>query len=418
MLDLPLAFALLICWLMFALVAKRQYSLRQIMQQSWHGAKTSFIVIRVLILIGALIGIWMSSGTIATLVYYSFLLANPHVFILLVFVICALVSLVIGTSFGTVSVVGLPLILVAKSGDINLAMVAGAIISGIYFGDRCSPLSSSASLVAAISFTNLFANIKGMLKNSWLALLTTLSGYGLLSYLNPLSHTSNKILDTLHTNFTIHWLLLVPVLIIVILSMFRRPISLSIVISVLVAMILGVTLQHQPLTTLLSSLITGFHPTNATLIHGGGLTSMLNPMCVVFLSCAIAGLLENLDAFIKLKAALTNPDGSISSRFVKTLVVSLFTGAIGCNQSVSIIMTRTLVKDNYANHDFDLAMDIENSSVLTSPLIPWNIAVFVPLTIIGADFASYIPFALFLYLVPLFYFIQLKFVHKNTDLVN
>jgi NhaC family Na+:H+ antiporter len=401
--QIPLGYALLGCWLIFSLIARRELTWRQILQFSWQGAKTSWGVIKTLLLIGATIGIWMASGTIATIVYDACLLINPHYFIPIVFLVCAAVSFVIGTSFGTVSVVGLPLMLIAKSGAINLDMVAGAIIAGIYFGDRCSPLSSSASLVATLSMTNLFRNIKNMFKTSWVALLVSVGGYFILGNLHPLNHLNRSLLTTLRDNFHISWLMLIPAAIILILSVFRRPISESILISIVSALLIGVFSQHTALGTLLTSLFLEFNPGPHQLIQGGGMISMVNPLSVVFLSCAIAGIFDHLDSFKQLQTRLAHPEGSPAKRFGITVFASLVTAGIGCNQSVAIIMTNTLVKRNYPDQHDELAMGLENTAVLLAPVIPWNIAVFVPIAILGTSFTGYLPYAFYLYLVPIFY---------------
>ncbi|WP_054760401.1 Na+/H+ antiporter NhaC family protein [Secundilactobacillus collinoides] len=126
--NIALGYALALCWVIFMAIGKREYGLKTLLRFSWEGAKTSFGVLKTLILIGAVIGIWMASGTIATIVYDAFRITNPQTFILIAFVVCAGVSFIIGTSFGTISIVGLPLMLIAKSGDINLNIVAGAIM--------------------------------------------------------------------------------------------------------------------------------------------------------------------------------------------------------------------------------------------------------------------------------------------------
>lgn len=412
--NIALGYALALCWVIFMAIGKREYGLKTLLRFSWEGAKTSFGVLKTLILIGALIGIWMASGTIATIVYDAFKITNPQTFILIAFVVCAGVSFIIGTSFGTISIVGLPLMLIAKSGDINLNIVAGAIMAGVYFGDRCSPLSSSASLVATITATRLFRNIRNMFASSWLALLLTLAGYWGLSLLNPLNHINTSFMTQLKHNFTINWLMLIPVIIVLVLSVLRQPISRSIPLSILAAAILGVTEQHQQISTLLATLVVGYHPATAhALVQGGGVVSMISPLTVVPISCAIAGILNHLASFTNLQQSLANRQTKLP--FGMTVLISFITSAIGCNQSIAIIMTNTLMRPTYGKHNGQLAVDLENSSILTAPLIPWNIAAFVPTAVIGASFVGYIPFALYLYLVPLVYGLQQLIFKKGVN---
>lgn len=403
--SIPLGFALVICWLIFFALGLREQPFLAVCRFAIQGAKTSVGVIKTLLLIGATIGIWMASGTIATIVYDAFELINPQFFVVVVFIVCALVSFLIGTSLGTVSVVGLPLMLIAKSGHVAIDLVAGAIMAGIYFGDRCSPLSSSASLVATVTYTNLFENIKRMFRSSWPALLVSLIGYGLLSWHHPLRQMNQTLLQHLQSHYAITWVLLIPAALILILSLLRRPISQTILISIGCSLIIGLWLHPTSWSALLQALVLGWHPQQATVIQGGGLVSMLNPVIVVLFSCSIAGILNQLSGFKMLEQRLTNAHLSPASRFGRTLLFSVVTGGIGCNQSVAVIMTNTLVRPNYDGDATRLAAELENSCILTAALLPWNIAAFVPTAILGVSFAGYLPFALYLYAVPLLYWL-------------
>lgn len=350
--QIPLAYTLILCWLLFCFVGKRDYGWSQLLKFSWSGARTSFVVIRVLLAIGALIGIWMNAGMIANIVVSAFQFTNPTIFLL---------------------------------------------------------LSSSASLVSAITYTKLFDNIRQMFKTSWIAIILCIVFFGVLSLFNPLSGIHATTINSIHSSFAVTPIMLIPVLIIVIMSILKQPIISSILVSILVAFILGLLVQRASFQSLIASLIFGFHNSQkSTIIQGGGVISMVNPMSVVFVSCAIAGVLNELSGFKTLKSNLTSNKISPSSRFVRTILVSFVTSAIGCNQSVAIIMTNTLVADNYDDQK-QLAAELENSSVLIAPLVPWNIAVYVPIAMINANFITYLPYAAFLYFVPLIYWLSLKF---------
>lgn len=351
--------------------------------------------------IGALIGVWMASGTIATIVNDAFSLVTPNTFVLMAFLMCALVSVLIGTSFGTLSVIGLPLIIIARSGQINLQMVAGAIIAGIYVGDRCSPLSSSASLVAAVTNTSLFDNLRTMLKTGAMPFILASAGYGWLSWRYPISHLNTSLLTQLQANFTIAWWQLIPAAIVLGMALLRRPLIESIVISIISALCLGYFLQGTDWSTMLGAMIMGFHPAGAHPVSGGGIISMLSAILVVTISCGLAGVLNMTDGLHQLQRLVNRPKLTSRRRFSITALVSLATSGFGCNQSVAIILTNTLMKPSYHDEGPALASDIENTAIVIAPLVPWNIAVFVPMSLLGVDFASYLPFALFLWLVPL-----------------
>ena len=156
-----IGYPLLISFFIFVIISLRKgYSITAISKMAYDGGKKSFVVLKIFILIGAITAIWMSSGTVPSIVYYGINLMNPNYFIFYAFIISSLVSFLLGTSLGTVSTVGLALIFMAKSGEVNTSISAGAIIAGAYFGDRCSPMSSSANLIANLTETELFINIK------------------------------------------------------------------------------------------------------------------------------------------------------------------------------------------------------------------------------------------------------------------
>jgi len=145
---------------------KRGFKLKELIKMILKGARKSFIIISIFVLIGAITAVWRASGTVAYVVYYGIRLMDPNYFILHAFVLCCIVSFLLGTALGTVGTIGMILMVMVKGGDMNINLVAGAIIAGSYFGDRCSPMSSSANLVAAITDTNLYTNVRNMFRTS------------------------------------------------------------------------------------------------------------------------------------------------------------------------------------------------------------------------------------------------------------
>ena len=159
--NIFLGYGLTISLLFFTFIGlKRGYSLKKIGMLYWIETKKSLNIILILVLIGMLISSWLSSGVISSIIYYSLKYVNPNLFILCSFLITSLISMLIGTSFGTVSAVGIPLIIIGKAAGINLGILGGAIFSGAYFGDRTSPLSSSLLLLCNLTNLKLFDYVK------------------------------------------------------------------------------------------------------------------------------------------------------------------------------------------------------------------------------------------------------------------
>ena len=162
-----IGFPILISLLIFSIIAIRKgHALNKVIRMAYDGGKGSFIVIKILILIGIITASWMASGTVSGMVYYGIKFMNPKFFIVYSFIISTVVSYILGTAFGAVGTIGVSLMVMARAGGINPNIAAGAIIGGSYFGDRCSPMSSSAHLIANLTDTNLYENLKNMFKTS------------------------------------------------------------------------------------------------------------------------------------------------------------------------------------------------------------------------------------------------------------
>jgi len=411
---------LIICWIIFVLISlKRGFKLNEILKMSFTGGKKSFVVLKVFVLIGAVVGVWMASGTIQTLVYYCIKYITPSLFVLFTFLICSITSFLIGTSLGTVSIVGIPLIIIAQSGNVNLNIIAGAIISGAYFGDRCSPMSSSAALVANLTKTDLFINIKNMIYSSLVPFLLSIVFYYILSIFHPLEIVNNTLSKEIIKTFRINLILLIPAAIILILSLCKIKIKTSISISIVAAFVLAVFFQHYEVKEVVQYMVFGFKLNSnsplANIIKGGGIVSMLKVCLVVFVSCSLAGIFEGIKMFDKLKNFLLKKSLKGSSLFGATAMVSTLTAAFGCNQSIAMVMTNEIMKDCYVDTSkYKFALHLENSGILISALIPWNLAAMVPTTTLNVSSTGYLPYAFYLYILPMVYFIYCKYFHNTS----
>lgn len=387
------------------------------------GGKKAFIVLKIFILIGAITGIWMASGTVPGIVYYGIKYMNPHYYILYAFMISSLVSFLLGTSLGTVSTVGVALIVMAKSGNINVNIAAGAIMAGAYFGDRCSPMSSSANLVANLTGTNLYANIKNMLRTSIIPFCLALILYYIFSLRHPLIFAGNNLDQGIIGIFRINWVVLLPALLILLLAVFRIDVKLSMFLSIIAAALISFIIQQQSLINIMRDIIWGFNLDNnsplQSIVQGGGILSMWKPSFVVFISCSLAGIFEGTDLLKSIEDKLLKAT-TRSSLFIYTLLVSIATAALGSNQSISIVLTNQLMKKGYESKkisSYELAVDIENTGVVLAALIPWNIAALVPTVTLKVNSAGFVPYAFYLYLLPMSMFLYLR-IFKFVDKVH
>ncbi|WP_413160892.1 Na+/H+ antiporter NhaC family protein [Capilliphycus salinus ALCB114379] len=397
--------ASLLLW--FAVLVRRGFLLKDLIQMAIAGAKKSFPVFIILLLIGAVTSSWMSAGTVPSLVYYGIQIINPHYFILLAFLLTSLVSLLIGTSFGTVGTIGIALMIMAGNSGGNSNLVAGAILSGAYFGDRCSPMSSSANLIASVTQTRLYTNIKNMLKTGFIPLILTVIIYLILSRLYPIQITDRILVSEIVKTFNPQPLLLLPAFTIFILAIFQVEVKLSMIVSIAIASLIALFYQQYSPIELLNFIFRGFYlsepsPLQSILI-GGGMIAMGKVVLIVIVSTALAGILADTHILNFIEQFLHSAK-SQQDLFLATMLIGTVSGAYGCTQTIAILLTQQLVKKRYQTlelKDEQLAVNLENTVVMISPLIPWNIAGLVPVTLLMSDF-NCLPYAFYLYLIPLF----------------
>jgi Na+:H+ antiporter, NhaC family len=400
-----------------ALGIRRGLTLKETLLTAYKGGKKSFIVLQIFVLIGAIISSWMASGTVPAIVYYGINLINSSYFVISAFILSSLVSMLIGTSFGTIGTVGISLMVMARAGGGDLYVVAGAILSGAYFGDRCSPMSSSANLVANITDTELYKNIKNMINTSIIPFILACIIYTLLSFKQPLDYSSSNIINEITYYFNVDIIVLLPAIIVMILSILKVKVKISMFISMAIASFIAFLVQDYSIREIIKTLILGFQlPEDNplfTIIKGGGILSMLKLSLIVFMSSALTGIFEgaNMLEFIE------EPLKRIKSReilFLATVATSIVSAMVGCTQVLAVMLTKLTMKNTYEKNNVDkynLATDLENTAIVIAPLIPWNVAVLVPLTNLEIG-PKAILFSFYCILLPIINFIALYLKSK------
>lgn len=420
LLRLSLVPALLFGLVLFTCLGlKRGHSLIDLASMAWTKGRTSLIVVSVFLVIGIVTSLWRASGTIAFFLYHGLSNIPPSLFLLMSFVLSTLLSFVLGSSFGVVGTCGVILITMARSGGVDLAMTTGAILSGAYFGDRCSPMSSCAMLVAACTGTTLYRNIREMLKTVLLPTILTTLVFVVLSIRNPISSVDATVLLALSEQFSLHWVTLLPAAIMLALCLFKVPVKWAMAASAVAAFLLAVLLQGIPLAETLRTALLGFQPTHEDLkqiLSGGGLISMISSGLVVFLTSLYIGILEGIHA-LDIAYVWAQRMTQKLGLFPSTALLSVILASVFCNQSATIMMGAQLLSDSYQRQNAsrtELAMDIANSGVIIAPLIPWNIALSVPLSMLGTGLEA-IPWCVLLYLIPLCYFPTKRFFRAGQN---
>lgn len=391
----------------FIFSVKKFKTLKNTLDIAIAGTKKSYLLVFIFALLGALSASWFISGTIPALIYYGIKIINPNYFYVFSFLITSLFSFLIGSSFGTVGTIGLVMVSLARGIGLDIYIVAGSIISGAYFGDRGSPMSSSANFVAILTETEIYSNVKGMFKASILPYLITLSLYFYLGKNIEPKFIENNILTLLNQNFYLDFLVFIPMIYLVIMCLLKKNIRHTILVSIFLSLIIGWFLQNYEDKNFIKVLIYGFKlPIENELynvIRGGGIFSMGTAMVMALLSCGLVNIVDKL-GILKLVSEKIGVVKSEWKIYLYTIVVAILTAAISCSQSTSILLTSQIMKKIYKKNGFTkelLALDIENSSVVLSSLIPWNIAITVPALMLDISAVKIIPYSLYLFILPM-----------------
>ena len=376
------------------------HNLKVLVKKSFEGVLTVKNILLVFILIGMITALWRASGTIAFIVYMGSKLISPSILILLTFLLCSILSVLIGTSLGTAATMGVICASIGKAMGVNPYYVGGAVLSGIYFGDRCSPMSTSALLIAELTNTNLYTNIKLMIKTSVIPFIVTCLFYLLLGFKSTVSNISVDVTEIFKQNYNLNIIVIIPAILIVILSILKINVKKTMLVSIVISFIIAMFIQRDSIVALINYCIFGYHHPNERLnlmMKGGGILSMVNVSLIVGISSSYSGIFKETKMLVSLKKHLKDFSKKTSSYFV-IFLSSIISGAIACNQSLGTILTNELCGELVEKQK--MAIILENTIILLVGLIPWNIAMGVPLKTIGIGVMSGI-YAFYLYFLPL-----------------
>jgi len=340
----------------------------------------------IFILIGVVIAAFLESGTITSIVYYSLDLINPSVFLPAALLICSFMSLAVGTSWGTVGTAGVILIGVGFAMGIPLPIVAGAVVSGATFGDKLSPISDTTNLAAVAAGTDLYKHIKSMLYTTIPTYIICLVIYGLIgSTYSADTVTRDEIIafqSAIDANFVVSIWSFLPIVVLLFLSLRKSPAEVAMVSSVATAIFLAIIQQDRNILNILTSLQSGYSADNGhaglnKLVNRGGIMSMMETLSMTLFALALGGLLEKVGF---LKALLSGLLDKIKS-FLSLIFATMCTGILACTSMgesyISIIVTSQLFKEKYAEMKlkaYMLSRTVEESTTMSSPLIPWSTA--------------------------------------------
>ena len=378
----------------------RKHAPGEMISLAFSGIKTVKNILITFILIGIITATWRACGTIPYIVYHATKICSPNAMVLITFLLCCLISVLTGTAFGTAATMGVICVTMASSMGVPLVYSGGAVLAGSFFGDRCSPMSTSALLVSTVTGTDLYRNIGSMVKTSAVPFLITCGIYTLLGSGSGSHYDVSQIQSLFADNFVLHPAALIPAVVIILLSCFRVNVKIAMSISILCGMAVAFLIQDISLTELAGIAIWGYKPEAAevaALLSGGGVQSMVKVFCIVCLSSCYSGMFNGTGLLEGFRGSLNRLSKKILP-FGSILITSVITVMISCNQTLAIMLTHQLCMDTEPDPE-TMASHLENTAVVIAPLIPWSIAGAVPLATVGAPTISILT-ACYLYLLP------------------
>lgn len=374
-------------------------SAKRILRISLEGIYGARNILLAFVLIGMLTASWRAAGTIPAVITYSMPIIRPEWFLGAAFLVNSLISFLTGTSFGSAATVGVICMTISDAIGMNPMLAGGAILSGVFFGDRCSPVSTSALLVADLTKTDVNSNIPGMVRTSVIPFILSFAAYCVMSFLSVTGNTIDTGLTTLFMeSFRIGFIPLLPALIMLILSLLHFSTRRTMAASILSAVIIAIFYEKLSPAKLIPMLITGYEADSAELgmmLNGGGIVSMVNVAIIVAISSSYSGIFHETGMLDGMKGKLCG--ARIPARIIIT-AVSTLTAMISCNQTLATMLTHQLCTD-LEKDKRKMAIALENTVIVIAPLIPWSIAGSVPLSVVGAPMSS-IAAACYLYLLP------------------
>lgn len=401
--GIPMLCALMAGYVIFFVYSlRRGYRAARIFEMSKTGVVKVKNILITMCLVGILTALWRAAGTIPAIICYTVGFIRPSVFLLMTFLLNSLISFLTGTSFGTAATMGVICMAMARTMNINLMFTGGAALSGAFFGDRCSPVSTSALLVAELTHTNLFQNIGKMMRSAFVPFLASCGLYLILGRsAGSVPSGEMDVVSLFASSFRLGWLPVLPAAIILILSVFRIPVKKAMTASIACAVLLCLLYQKMEPAVIVKTMLLGFQCENqevSAMMSGGGIRSMINVVLVVCLSSSYEGIFDETGLLLPLKEILA-AIGKKASRFAAACTASLVTSMISCNQTLATLLTHQLCKEVEPDEE-KFAIDLEDSVIILAPLVPWSIAGAVPLASMSAPTLSLLA-AFYLYLVPL-----------------
>jgi len=411
-------------------------NLKTMINEVLENIKSVLIPILILFLVGALAGTWLVGGIIPAMVYYGLQVLNPSIFLPASVIIAAIISIATGSSWTTSATVGIALVGIGTALGIPSGMIAGAVISGAYFGDKMSPLSDTTNLAPAMAGTDLFTHIRYMAITTVPTIIITLIVFSIISFSIETTGTADVsgLLATIKNTFNITpYLFIVPLAVIGLIVTKTKPL-IALGVGVILAAVFAVIFQSEvlndistsPLKSIVNSIfidteiITDNEKLNE-LFSAGGMIGMLWTIFLILCAMVFGGVMDAIGALAKITKALLKMATSIFGLFFSTAMSCVGLNVIASDQYLAIVIPGKMFKKAFEDKELapeNLSRTLEDSGTVTSVLIPWNTCGAYQSSVLGVGVAEYAIFAIFNWLSPIMTLTYAAFHIKIKKLVK
>jgi len=419
-------FILLLGGAIAAIIGFRQkIDYKEMLQQVAENLKSVTGAILILLFVGALAGTWLVSGIIPAMIYYGLQILHPTFFLAACIIICALISLATGSSWTTSATVGIALIGIGKAMGLPVGMIAGAVISGAYFGDKMSPLSDTTNLAPAMAGGELFSHIRYMTITTFPTIMVTLVVFLIIGFTQDTTAVAKTepMLLAIEERFNINPLLFaVPILVIVLIAR-KTPPLVALLIGTLLGAIFALLFQ-QPLlaelanvaqlnmaagymviidTITVSTAIETSNPMLNDLFQSGGMGGMLGTIWLIICAMVFGGIMDAIGALKAISKALLSCAESTFQLFASTVVSCLAINVTASDQYLSLVVAGKMFQQAYKDRNLapeNLSRTLEDSGTVTSVLVPWNTCGAYQSGVLGVSVAEYFIYAIFNWISP------------------
>ena len=375
--------------------------------------KMSMQAILILMIIGMIIGTWILGGIVPTMIYYGLKILSPGIFLVATCILCSIVSLATGSSWTTAGTVGIALIGVGIGLGMNPGIVAGAIISGAYFGDKMSPLSDTTNLAPAMAGSTLFDHIRHMIFTTGPSLIIALILYGIIGmrYAGSELDTAaiNEILVGIEANFNISLILLLAPVLVIVMVIFKVPAMPGLIGGTVLGALFAFLFQGAGMSAIVEAAHYGYYSeTGVTVIDDllsrGGLDSMMWTVSLILCAMSFGGVMEKsgmLEAIAESILKLAHGTGSL---VLATIITIIAMNMMAGDQYLAIVIPGRMYRQVYADrglHPKNLSRVLEDAGTLTSPLVPWNSCGLFMSGTLGVATLVYLPYCFLNLINPL-----------------